>query len=50
MDPCDYVYYYIDNGQLNKVVVKNKYHLPNIDEFFNQLQRTYLLRFTIHVE
>lgn len=28
----------VDYRQLNKVSVKNKYHLPNIDELFDQLQ------------
>ena len=28
---------YIDYHQLNKVTVKNKYPLPRINDFFNQL-------------
>ena len=28
----------IDYKQLNKVTVKNKYHLPKIDDLFDQLQ------------
>ena len=28
----------IDFRQLNKVTVKNKYHLPRIDDFFDQLK------------
>ncbi|XP_070029065.1 uncharacterized protein [Nicotiana sylvestris] len=29
---------YIDYRQLNKVTIKNKYHLPRIDDLFDQLQ------------
>ena len=28
----------IDYQQLNKITIKNKYHLPKIDDLFNQLQ------------
>ena len=28
----------IDYRQLNKVTIKNKYHLPRIDDVFDQLQ------------
>lgn len=28
----------VDSWQLNKVTVKNKYHLPRINDLFNQLQ------------
>ena len=28
----------IDYRQLNKVTIKNKYHLPRIDDLFDQLQ------------
>ena len=27
----------IDHRQLNKVIIKNKYPIPRIDEFFDQL-------------
>lgn len=30
----------IDYRQLNKVTIKNKYPLPKIDDFFDQLQGT----------
>ena len=29
---------FIDYRQLNKVTIKNKYHLPRIDDIFDQLQ------------
>ena len=29
---------FIDYRQLNKVTIKNKYHLPRIDDLFDQLQ------------
>ena len=29
---------YIDYRELNKVMIKNKYHLPQIDYLFDQLQ------------
>ena len=29
---------YIDYRQLNKVTIRNKYHLPWIDDLFDQLQ------------
>ena len=32
----------IDNRQLNKVTVKNKYPLPRIDDLFDQLQKASL--------
>ena len=28
----------IDYRQLNKVTIKNKYHIPRIDDLFDQLQ------------
>ena len=28
----------IDNRQLNKVIIKNKYPIPSIDDLFDQLQ------------
>ena len=30
----------IDYRQLNKVTIKNKYHIPRIDDLFDQLQST----------
>lgn len=35
----------IDYRQLNKVTIRNKYHLPRIDDLFDQLRgATYFLR------
>ena len=32
----------IDYRELNKVTVRNKYHLPRIDDLFDQLQGAYV--------
>ena len=43
----------IDYWQLNKITIKNKYHLPRIDDLFDQFQGTSVfskldLRFDYH--
>ena len=32
----------IDYRQLNKVTIKNKYHIPRIDDLFDQLQGSFV--------
>lgn len=34
--------FFVDCQELNKVTIKSKYHLPRIDDWFYQLQRTYV--------